>query len=104
MISTDRFDYDLPAELIAQTPAPRRDASRLLVVDRRARRLEHTLFSALPAHLRPGDSLIRNRAAVLPARLHGRRPTGGRVECLLLRPAAGTGPESWQCLVRPGRK
>ena len=104
MIATDRFDYDLPAELIAQTPAPRRDASRLLVVDRRTRRIEHTIFSSLPARLRPGDTLIRNRAAVLPARLHGRRPTGGRVECLLLKPADGPAGSSWQCLVRPGRK
>src|SRR5579863_2135893 len=104
MIPTDRFDYRLPAELIAQTPAARRDASRLLVVDRHSRTLAHTRFSALPAHLRAGDRLIRNRAAVLPARLRGRRPTGGRVECLLVKPVDGSGPEAWQCLIRPGRK
>ncbi|HEY1764963.1 MAG TPA: tRNA preQ1(34) S-adenosylmethionine ribosyltransferase-isomerase QueA [Opitutaceae bacterium] len=104
MISTNRFDYDLPAELIAQTPAPRRDASRLLIVDRRSRTLEHSTFSTLPSHLRAGDILIRNRAAVLPARLRGRRPTGGRIECLLLKPVEGSGAEAWLCLVRPGRK
>jgi S-adenosylmethionine:tRNA ribosyltransferase-isomerase len=106
MIATDRFDYRLPPELVAQTPAPRRDASRLLVVDRRSRSLAHATFDALPDHLRAGDTLFRNNAAVLPARLTGRRPTGGKVECLLVRrtesPAGGD--ETWQCLLRPGRK
>jgi S-adenosylmethionine:tRNA ribosyltransferase-isomerase len=106
VIPTDRFDYDLPAGLIAQTPADRRDGSRLLVVDRSARTVEHRMFSDLPGLLRSGDVLFRNNAAVLPARLIGRRPSGGKVECLLLRksgPQEGGG-ETWQCLVRPGRK
>lgn len=90
-MKTDLFDYPLPARLIAQTPAARRDESRLLVVHRATRQLEHRRFPDLGAYLRPGDTLFRNNAAVIPARLHARRPTGGQVECLLLRPAPGNG-------------
>jgi S-adenosylmethionine:tRNA ribosyltransferase-isomerase len=104
-LATDLFDYDLPARLIAQTPAVRRDASRLLVVHRAERRIEHRVFSDLGEYLRPGDTLFRNNAAVLPARLLARRPTGGVVECLLLRPVSGGGEaEEWWCLLRPGKK
>jgi len=106
VIPSERFDYRLPAELIAQSPAGRRDRSRLLVVDRSTRAISHRMFGELPGFLRPGDTLLRNSASVLPARLRGRRPTGGKVECLLLRsagPAPGGG-ETWQCLVRPGRR
>ncbi len=101
-LSTDLFDYPLPPALVAQTPAARRDRSRLLVVDRASRRVGHHTFADLPQFLRAGDTLIRNNAAVLPARLHARRPTGGSVECFLLRPADGD--NLWHCLVRPGRK
>jgi len=103
---THRFDYKLPAELIAQAPAARRDGSRMLVVDRASRSVSHRMFSDLPEFLRPGDTLFRNTAAVLPARLHGRRATGGKVECFLLRKSddVGGASESWQCLVRPGRR
>jgi S-adenosylmethionine:tRNA ribosyltransferase-isomerase len=101
-LATDLFDYELPAHLIAQVPADRRDASRLLVVHRSSRVLEHRRFSDLPEYLRAGDTLFRNNAAVLPARLHAVRPTGGRVECFLLRPLEGA--DTWRCLVRPGRK
>jgi S-adenosylmethionine:tRNA ribosyltransferase-isomerase len=101
-LATDLFDYDLPSHLVAQTPAARRDQSRLLVVDRTTRRIEHVRFAALPQFLRAGDTLFRNNAAVLPARLHARRPTGGHVECFLLRPA--TDARTWRCLVKPGRK
>ncbi len=106
MIATDRFGYDLPPDLIAQTPAARRDGSRLLVVDRSAHTVEHRMFHELPDFLRMGDTLFRNNASVLPARLIGRRSTGGKVECFLLRreeTPAGTG-EVWRCLARPGRK
>src|ERR1022692_2845146 len=106
VISANRFDYRLPAELIAQNPTERRDRSRLLVVDRQAHAISHRMFGELPGFLRPGDTLLRNNASVLPARLRGRRPTGGRVECLLLRNAGAApgGGETWQCLVRPGRR
>jgi S-adenosylmethionine:tRNA ribosyltransferase-isomerase len=103
-LATDLFDYDLPPRLIAQTPAARRDASRLLVVHRAERRIEHRVFADIGDYLRPGDTLFRNNAAVLPARLLARRPTGGAVECLLLRPAASGDENDWWCLLRPGKK
>ncbi len=104
-LATDLFDYDLPENLIAQTPAVRRDASRLLVVNRWSQTLHHTYFRELPDHLEPEDTLIRNNAAVLPARLTARRPTGGAVECFLLRPEVATNEqESWWCLLRPGKR
>lgn len=101
-LKTELFDYPLPEHLIAQQPADRRDASRLLVVHRAERRVEHRQFRDLPEYLRAGDTLFRNNAAVIPARLHARRPSGGQVECLLLRPAAEAG--QWWCLLRPGKK
>ncbi|WP_438479190.1 tRNA preQ1(34) S-adenosylmethionine ribosyltransferase-isomerase QueA [Oleiharenicola lentus] len=101
-LATDLFDYPLPEHLIAQTPTEKRDASRLLVVHRATRTLEHRQFTDLPDYLRAGDCLFRNNAAVIPARLHAHRPTGGQVECLLLRPALDA--NQWWCLVRPGKK
>ncbi|MDI1336136.1 MAG: tRNA preQ1(34) S-adenosylmethionine ribosyltransferase-isomerase QueA [Lacunisphaera sp.] len=101
-MQTDLFDYPLPERLIAQQPADRRDASRLFVVDRRAHTVAHRHFRDLPEYLRAGDHLFRNNAAVIPARLHAARPTGGHVECLLLRPAAAV--NEWWCLLRPGKK
>ena len=101
-LKTDLFDYSLPDRLIAHQPTARRDESRLLVVNRRAHTIEHRQFRDLPEYLAPGDCLFRNNAAVIPARLHASRPTGGHVECLLLRPAALL--NEWWCLVRPGRK
>jgi S-adenosylmethionine:tRNA ribosyltransferase-isomerase len=108
-LPTALFDYALPERLIAQTPAACRDHSRLLVVDRRAHSVAHHAFSDLPGFLRAGDILIRNNAAVLPARLLAHRETGGRVECFLLRPAVSTAPiapgtDEWHCLLRPSRK
>jgi S-adenosylmethionine:tRNA ribosyltransferase-isomerase len=106
VIPTDRLNYALPQAQIAQTPADRRDGSRLLVVDRASRTIEHRMFGELPSFLRAGDILFRNNASVLPARLHGLRSTGGKIECLLLRKLEdGTpGVETWECLVRPGRR
>lgn len=97
------FDYHLPDERIAQEPAARRDASRLLVVHRAAGRIEHRRFTDLPNYLGGGDSIFRNNARVLPARLFAQRPAGGAAECLLLRPATNDGLE-WWTLLRPGKK
>jgi S-adenosylmethionine:tRNA ribosyltransferase-isomerase len=100
-LATALFDYELPDRLIAQEPAARRDRSRLLVVDRSTRKLSHRTFAELPEILRPGDTLIRNRARVLPARLKAKRPSGARVECLLLE---SVGSDVWRCLLKPGRR
>jgi S-adenosylmethionine:tRNA ribosyltransferase-isomerase len=106
VILTDRLNYVLPQAQIAQTPADRRDGSRLMVVHRATRTIEHRKFDELPLFLKPGDILFRNNASVLPARLHGQRPTGGKVECLLLRRLTDGKPgvETWECLVKPGRR
>jgi S-adenosylmethionine:tRNA ribosyltransferase-isomerase len=97
------FEYDLPAELIAQEPAPRRDDSRLMVVERRGGGLRHETFAALETLLRGGDLLVFNDVRVRPARLRGRALSGGAVELLLLREVAG-GESVWECLGRPGRR
>jgi len=83
MLTSD-FDYDLPPECIAQTPVEPRDASRLLVLDRRTGQVEHTVFHELGSYLHPGDLLVVNETRVLAARLYARKPTGGKVELLLL--------------------
>ena len=93
--------YDLPQELIAQTPAARRDASRLLVLDKNTGAMEHRHFYDLPSFLRPGDCLVLNDSRVIPARLLGARPTGGAAEVVLLRDLGGG---RWECLCRPGKK
>ncbi len=99
------FDYDLPQELIAQTPIEPRDASRLLVLNRASRSLEHRHFRDIGDYLRPGDLLIANQSRVLPARLLGHRAeTGGGVEVLLLAERPDLGPDHWETLVRPGRR
>ena len=95
------FYFDLPPELIAQTPLEQRDASRLLCLDKITGEREHRHFYELPELLREGDCLVMNDSRVLPARLFGTRPTGGAVEVLLLR---DVGDNTWECLTRPGRK
>ncbi len=95
------FYYDLPEELIAQTPLERRDGSRLMYLDKETGRIEHRHFYELPQLLRPGDCLIMNDSRVLPARLLGCRSTGGGVELVLLR---DLGNGKWECLSRPGKK
>ena len=100
-MKTHDFWYDLPEELIAQTPLERRDSSRLLVLDRSTGALEHRHFYDIIDYLNPGDCLVMNDSRVLPARLLGQRPTGGAVEVLLLRDLGGG---AWECLVKPGRK
>ncbi len=100
-MKTHDFWYDLPEELIAQTPLERRDGSRLLVLNRQTGALEHRHFYDIVEYLNPGDCLVMNDSRVLPARLLGHRPTGGAVEVLLLRDLGGG---DWECLVKPGRK
>ncbi len=100
MKKTD-FYFDLPEELIAQTPIPERDHSRLLVLDRDTGRIEHRYFYDLPEYLHEGDCLVLNDSRVLPARLLGRRSSGGGVELVLLR---DLDEGKWECLSRPGRK
>jgi S-adenosylmethionine:tRNA ribosyltransferase-isomerase len=95
------FDYELPPELIAQHPLPERDASRLLVLRRDGRGVEHHTFRELPDLLASGDLLVVNRSRVFPARLLGRRSGGGPAEVLLVR---HVGPDEWEALVRPGRR
>src|SRR5947209_12403397 len=99
------FDYDLPQELIAQTPIEARDASRLLVVHRDTGSFEHRHFRDMGEYLRPGDLLIANQSRVIPARLLGHRAeTGGTVEVLLLVERPDLGADCWETLVRPGRR
>jgi S-adenosylmethionine:tRNA ribosyltransferase-isomerase len=99
------FDYKLPEELIAQTPIEPRDASRLLVVKRASGSWEHRHFRDIGEYLRPGDLLIANQSRVIPARLLGQRAeTGGAVELLLLAERPDLGANTWEALVRPGRR
>ena len=100
-MKTNDFWYDLPEELIAQTPLLQRDSSRLLVLDRETGKTAHKHFYDVIDYLQPGDCLVMNNSRVLPARLLGHRPTGGAVEVLLLR---DLGQKRWECLVKPGKK
>ena len=100
-MKTSDFWYDLPEELIAQTPLLQRDTSRLLVLDRDSGQVTHKHFYDIIDYLQPGDCLVMNDSRVLPARLLGHRPTGGAVEVLLLR---DLGDKKWECLCKPGRK
>lgn len=101
MMKTSDFYFDLPAELIAQTPIEKRDASRLLVLNKETGEIYHKHFYDLPSYLKPGDCLVLNNSRVLPARLFGRRSGGGACEVLLL---IDRGEKVWECLVRPGKK
>ena len=100
-MKTKDFWYDLPEELIAQTPLQQRDSSRLLVLGRNTGEVTHRHFYDILDYLNPGDCLVMNDSRVLPARLLGSRPTGGAVELLLLR---DLGDKKWECLAKPGRK
>ncbi len=101
-MKTHDFYYDLPEELIAQTPLQQRDSSRMLVLNKETGEWEHRHFFDLPEFLRPGDCLILNNSRVLPARLLGAKEgTGGACEVLLLK---DKGEKTWECLVRPGRR
>ena len=101
-MKTSDFYYDLPEELIAQTPIEKRDTSRLMTLNKTSGAVEHHHFYELVDALNPGDCLILNNSRVLPARLLGQRlPGGGACEVLLL---IDRGEKTWECLVRPGRK
>lgn len=100
-MKTKDFDYALPEELIAQTPIERRDASRLLCLNKVTGEFSHHHFYELPDFLKPGDCMILNNSRVLPARLLGKRlPGGGACEVLLL---IDRGEQTWECIVRPGK-
>lgn len=100
-MKTHDFFYELPEELIAQTPLAQRDSSRLMVLDRQTGGVDHRHFFDIVDYLKPGDCLVMNDSRVLPARLLGHRPTGGAVEVLLLR---DLGEKRWECLCKPGKK
>lgn len=100
-MKTHDFYYELPEELIAQTPLQQRDSSRMLVLDKQTGKVSHRHFYHILEYLKPGDTLVMNDSRVLPARLMGHRPTGGVVEVLLLR---DLGDKQWECLCKPGRK
>lgn len=100
-MKTQDFWYNLPEELIAQTPLQKRDSSRLMVLNKETGEVSHKHFFDILDYLQPGDCLVMNDSRVLPARLLGHRPTGGAVELLLLR---DLGNKQWECLAKPGRK
>ena len=100
-MKTHDFWYNLPEELIAQTPLMQRDSSRLLVLNRQTGEVTHQHFYDIIDYIHPGDCLVLNDSRVLPARLLGHRPTGGAVELLLLR---DLGEGKWECLAKPGKK
>jgi S-adenosylmethionine:tRNA ribosyltransferase-isomerase len=102
-LRVDDFDYELPPDAIAQTPAEPRDSSRLLVLDRETGRVEHARFREIGRWLSPADLLVVNDSRVLPARLLGERPGGGAAEVLVLRPLPDD-PQRWEALVRPSRR
>ena len=105
MTDVSLYDYELPESLIAATPAGRRDESRLLHLDRRTGAVSHRRFLDVPELLRPGDLLVLNDARVIPARLHARRSTGGRVEVLLVRPMVDDKPDGpWVAMLKAGGK
>ena len=101
-MNTKDFDFDLPEELIAQTPLEVRDASRLLILDRKKRTLTDSHFDSILDQLQPGDALVMNNTRVLPARLHGQKPdTHGHVELLLLKNTQG---DQWEVLGKPAKR
>ena len=110
LFSLNDYDYDLPADLIAQQPAPARDLSKLLCLDRASGGLSHTTFNAIGDFLKPGDVLVLNNTAVIPARLEGRKESGGKVEVLITDYAGGCRSEEAsgrfvsRCLVKASKR
>ena len=95
------FNYELPEELIAQTPIKKRDESRLMILNRKEQTIEHKKFKDIIEYLQPGDILVRNNTKVIPARIYGKKETGANVEFLLLNNIEG---DIWESIVRPGNK
>lgn len=95
------FNYNLPEELIAQVPIKKRDESRLMVLDKKSKTIEHKHFYDILDYLEPGDCLVRNNTKVIPARLYGKKETGANVEFLILNNIEG---DVWESIVRPGNK
>ena len=95
------FNYELPEELIAQTPIEKRDESRLMILDKNTGKIEHKIFKDIIDYLEPGDCLVRNNTRVIPARLYGKKETGANVEFILLKNLEG---DIWEAMVRPGNK
>ena len=100
-MKVSEFNYELPEELIAQTPLEKRDESRLMVLDRSKQTIEHKTFKDIIDYLEPGDCLVRNNTKVIPARIYGKKETGAKVEFLLLKNIEG---DIWESIVRPGNK
>ena len=100
-MEVSEFGYNLPEELIAQTPIEKRDTSRLMILDRKAQTIEHKVFKDILDYLNPGNVLVRNNTKVIPARLYGKKETGANVEFLLLNQIEN---DVWECIVRPGNK
>lgn len=100
-MKVSEFNYELPEELIAQTPLEKRDESRLMILDRKNQTVEHKKFKNIIEYLKPGDVLVRNNTKVIPARLYGQKETGAKVEFLLLNNIEG---DIWESIVRPGNK
>ena len=100
-MKVEEFNYELPEELIAQTPIEKRDESRLMVLNREKQTIEHKTFKDIINYLEPEDCLVRNNTKVIPARLYGKKATGAKIEFLLLNRIEG---DIWECIVRPGHK
>ncbi len=100
-MKVSEFNYNLPEELIAQTPIKNRDESRLMILDKQKETINHKTFKNIIDYLQPGDCLVRNNTKVIPARLYGKKETGANVEFLLLNRIEG---DFWEVMVRPGRK
>ena len=100
-MNVSEFNYNLPEELIAQTPLEKRDESRLMILNKKEKTIEHKTFKDIIDYLKPGDCLVRNNTKVLPARIYGNKETGAKVEFLLLNNIEG---DIWETIVRPGNK
>ena len=100
-MKVSEFNYELPEELIAQTPLEKRDESRLMVLNKKNQSIEHKVFKDIIDYLKPGDVLVRNNTKVIPARIYGKKETGANVEFLLLKNIEG---DIWESIVRPGNK